>query len=65
MEGANLSNEGIGAIGRRASAAASGADTLWAAVFAMAILGVLGLLLISLLQHVVLHWHAAHRTRPA
>ncbi|MCB0981257.1 MAG: ABC transporter permease subunit [Acidimicrobiaceae bacterium] len=65
VEGANLSNEGIGAIGRRASAAASGADTLWAAVFAMAILGVLGLLLISLLQHVVLHWHAAHRTRPA
>jgi len=31
-------------------------------VFAMAILGVTGLLLLSLLQRTVLHWHAAQRT---
>ncbi len=64
VEGANFSNEGIGAIGKRASAAASGADTLWAAVFAMAILGVTSLLLLALLQRAALHWHAAVRTRP-
>ncbi|HAP74507.1 MAG TPA: hypothetical protein DCR14_00300, partial [Acidimicrobiaceae bacterium] len=62
VEGANFANEGIGAIGKRAAATAAGADTLWAAVFAMAILGVTGLLLLSLLQRTVLHWHAAQRT---
>ncbi len=61
VEGANLSNEGIGAIGRRAATQASSADALWASVFAMAIIGFLGLLLISLLERTLLHWHASQR----
>jgi len=64
VEGANFSNEGLGAIGRTA-AAQNEADALWAAVFAMAILGITGLLLLSLLQRTVLHWHAAQRTQHA
>jgi NitT/TauT family transport system permease protein len=62
-EGANFSNEGIGAIGRRA-AADNQADRLWAAVLAIAAVGVGGLLLLSLLERTVLHWHAAQRTEP-
>ena len=63
VEGANFANEGLGAVGKTA-AAQNEADALWAAVFAMAILGVTGLLLLSLLQRTVLHWHAAQRSRP-
>jgi NitT/TauT family transport system permease protein len=61
VEGANFANDGIGAIGRRAASQADGADTLWAAVFAMALIGAAGLLAISLLQRLVLHWHPAAR----
>lgn len=63
VEGANFANEGIGWIGRTA-ASHNEADALWAAVFAMAILGITGLLLLSLLERTVLHWHAAQRSRP-
>ena len=63
VEGANFSNEGLGAVGKTA-AAQNEADALWAAVFAMAILGVIGLLLISLLQRTLLHWHATQRSQP-
>jgi NitT/TauT family transport system permease protein len=61
VEGANFSNEGIGAIGR-AAAANNHADRLWAAVFAIAIVGITALLLLSLLERTMLHWHAAQRT---
>lgn len=61
VEGANFANDGIGAIGRRAASQPSGADTVWAAVLAMAILGVGGLAIVSLLQRTLLHWH--HGTR--
>lgn len=64
VEGANFSNSGVGAIGKRAAASAAGADTMWAAVFAMAILGVLGLLVLAVVQRATLHWHATQRTQP-
>lgn len=62
VEGANVANEGIGAIGRKAAASFKGADRLWAAVFSVAIIGVSALLLLSLLERTVLHWHAAQRS---
>lgn len=67
VEGANQANAGVGAIGRRNAAMGGGAsaDKLWAAVFAMAILGAIGLLAISLLQRLVLHWHPSHRRTAA
>ncbi|MCE9623164.1 MAG: ABC transporter permease subunit [Actinomycetia bacterium] len=61
VEGANFSNEGIGNIGRSA-AANNQADRLWASVFSIAVVGVVALLLLSLLERTVLHWHAAQRT---
>ena len=65
VEGANFSNKGIGAIGRKAAAAGfKGADRLWASVFSIAIVGVSALLLLSLLERTMLHWHAAQRTEP-
>lgn len=64
VEGSNFSNEGIGSIGRRAASQASSADALWAAVFAMAILGFLGLMLLSLLERTVLRWHVSQRSQP-
>ena len=60
VEGANFSNQGLGAIGKKAAARNDG-DVLWAAVFAMAILGLGGLLLLSLLERVVLRWHVSQR----
>jgi NitT/TauT family transport system permease protein len=60
VEGANFSAEGLGAIGRSA-AAHNQADALWAAVFAMGILGIAGLLLLSLLERVTLRWHVSQR----
>jgi NitT/TauT family transport system permease protein len=60
VEGANFSNRGLGAIGKRAAAQNEG-DALWAAVFAMAILGITGLLLLSLAERVVLKWHVSQR----
>ena len=48
----------------RVSEAASSADALWAAVFAMAILGFLGLMLLSLLERTVLRWHVSQRSQP-
>jgi ABC-type nitrate/sulfonate/bicarbonate transport system permease component len=65
VEGANFSNEGIGSIGKRASTQESLADALWASVFAMAILGFLGLILLSLIERVVLRWHVSQRVQRA
>lgn len=62
VEGANVANEGIGAIGRKAAASFEGADRLWASVFSVAVIGVSALLLLSFLERTMLHWHAAQRT---
>lgn len=61
VEGANFASDGIGAIGRRAASQPSGADTMWAAVLAMAVLGVLALSILTVAQRSLLHWH--HGTR--
>jgi NitT/TauT family transport system permease protein len=60
VEGGNFANEGLGAIGKRAAALNEG-DALWAAVFAMALLGTLSLIALSLAQRVVLRWHVSQR----
>ncbi|MGB8858562.1 MAG: ABC transporter permease subunit [Ilumatobacteraceae bacterium] len=65
MEGANFSNEGLGSIGKRSAARPSTTDTMWAAVFAVALIGIGGLLLLTRLQRTVLHWHAAQRSQPS
>lgn len=62
VEGANFSSQGLGAVGR-AAAAQNESDALWAAVFATAALGLLGLLGLSLLQRLVLRWHVSQRPR--
>ena len=64
VEGANFSNEGIGAIGKKAAASGDpfAADRLWAAVFSIALVGIGALMLLSLLERNFLHWHAAQRT---
>ncbi len=62
VEGGNFANEGLGAIGKRAAALNEG-DALWGAIFAMAILGTIALLLLSLLQRIVMGWHVSQRTR--
>ncbi len=66
VEGANVSNRGIGAIGRKAASSSDpfAADRLWASVFSVAVVGISALLLLSLLERSVLHWHAAQRTEP-
>ena len=59
-EGAALSNDGLGAIGKRATAFNDG-DTLWATVISTAILGLVGLALTSIAERVLLRWHASQR----
>ena len=63
VEGGNFANEGLGAIGKRA-AALNQADAVWGAVFSMAILGTIALLLLSLLQRLMMGWHVSQRSRP-
>jgi ABC-type nitrate/sulfonate/bicarbonate transport system permease component len=53
---------GLGKIGARAVANNEG-DRLWAAIFAMAILGTVSLVLLNLLQRAVMGWHASQRTQ--
>jgi NitT/TauT family transport system permease protein len=53
---------GLGKIGARAVANNEG-DRLWAAIFAMAILGTISLVLLNLLQRAVMGWHASQRTQ--
>ncbi|MDO8392752.1 MAG: ABC transporter permease subunit [Actinomycetota bacterium] len=60
VEGGNFANEGLGAIGKRAAAFNKG-DALWAAVFSMALLGTISLVLISVAQRLVMHWHVSQR----
>jgi NitT/TauT family transport system permease protein len=60
VEGANFSSRGLGAIGRSA-AAQNESEAMWAAVFATAILGLVGLLALAALQRLVLRWHVSQR----
>jgi NitT/TauT family transport system permease protein len=60
-ENANYVNEGLGPIGSKAAIAQT-AEPLWAAVFAMMILGTVMLLSLSALARVVLHWHPSQRS---
>lgn len=60
VEGGNLADEGLGAIGRRAVALNEG-DALWAAIVVMALLGTLGLIALTTAQRTALHWHASQR----
>lgn len=62
VEGGNFANEGLGAIGRRAAAYSEG-DALWAAVLAMAALGIASLVLLSFAQRLALHWHSSQRSQ--
>lgn len=59
-EGGNLSNDGLGAIGRRAASNSQG-RLLWASVFATALLGVIGLGAVALLERILLRWHVSQR----
>ena len=53
---------GLGEIGARAIAGNQG-DRLWAAIFSMAILGTICLVLLNLLQRAVMGWHASQRSQ--
>lgn len=59
-EGGNLSNSGLGAIGRRAANGQNG-PVLWATVLATVLLGVAGLAAVTLLERLLLRWHASQR----
>ncbi|CAB4874945.1 unannotated protein [freshwater metagenome] len=59
-EGGALSNRGLGAIGAKALAATA-ALPLWSTVFCSALLGTIALVSISVLERVLLGWHASQR----
>lgn len=61
-EGAALSNDGLGAIGRRAALdQTTGAEVLWTTIMCSAMLGIAGLALISIGERVLLRWHVSQR----
>jgi NitT/TauT family transport system permease protein len=60
VEGYALVSRGLGAYGKRA-AAYSLANEVWAVVFCMAGLGVIGMLSVAALRARVLHWHASEQ----
>ena len=60
VEGSNVSNRGLGAVGKRA-AALNDADNLWATVFTMVLLGSIALVLLTIAQRYVLGWHVSQR----
>lgn len=60
-EGSALTRDGLGAIGRTA-AASNQAETLWATITSAALLGIAGLLLISVLERSLLKWHVSQRS---
>jgi len=55
-----LVKTGLGIVGKRAANQNDG-DLVWATVFCMAALGTIGLIAISLIERVVLRWHASQR----
>lgn len=60
-EGSALTNDGLGAIGRRA-ASFNDAEVLWTTIVCSALLGILGLALVSVLERVLLKWHVSQRS---
>ncbi|MDX2379352.1 MAG: ABC transporter permease subunit [Acidimicrobiia bacterium] len=61
-EGSALSNDGLGAIGRRAALdQTTGAEVLWTTIMCAAMLGIAGLALLSIAERVLLRWHVSQR----
>ena len=61
-EGSALQLDGLGAIGRRAALdQTSGAEVLWTTIFCSALLGMVGLGVITLVERTLLRWHVSHR----
>lgn len=59
-EGSALTTDGLGAIGRRA-ASFNDAETLWTTIVSAALLGIVGLAVLSLLERLLLRWHVSQR----
>jgi NitT/TauT family transport system permease protein len=60
-EGGNVTNEGLGAAGKRAIG--QNADVLWATILCTAALGAVFLAVLSLIERLVLRWHVSQRTK--
>jgi NitT/TauT family transport system permease protein len=60
-EGSALTRDGLGAVGRTA-AASNQAETLWATITSAALLGIVGLSIVSVLERSLLKWHASQRS---
>jgi NitT/TauT family transport system permease protein len=61
-EGSALSNDGLGAIGRRAALdQTTGAEVLWTTIVCSAMLGIVALALISVAERLLLRWHVSQR----
>jgi len=60
-EGGNLTNDGLGAAGRRAIG--QNADAMWATILAMVAVGAVLLALLSVAERLVLRWHVSQRLR--
>ena len=61
VEGGNLSNSGLGAIGKRATNASDG-PILWTTIAATAVLGIVLLAALTVLERTVLRWHVSQRS---
>lgn len=59
-EGGNFASSGLGFLGGRA-ASFNRADGLWATVFCMAALGVIGLVVLGIVDRRLLRWHPSQR----
>jgi NitT/TauT family transport system permease protein len=59
-EGSALTTDGLGAIGRRA-ASFNDAEVLWTTIVCAALLGIVGLFVVSILERVLLRWHVSQR----
>ncbi len=60
-EGSAFVTEGLGYIGQRA-AAFNNAEALWATIVSSALLGVGGLVVITVLERLLLRWHSSQRS---
>lgn len=60
-EGSALTTDGLGAIGRRA-ASFNDAEVLWTTIVCSALLGIAGLILVTVLERTFLKWHVSQRT---
>jgi NitT/TauT family transport system permease protein len=59
-EGSALTTDGLGAIGRRA-ASFNDAEVLWTTIVCSALLGIAGLVVVSVLERILLQWHVSQR----